>query len=67
MQCTCSGGGEGGCAHKCATHPHPPTSRMDPKLCIATMLHFALLNGITPAKHNPKWHTLIVMVLKMIL
>ena len=61
------GGGGGSLAHKCATHPHPPTYKM-----AYYHLHHCY-NSVTPAKHDPKWrslimelHGLIFMALQMI-
>ena len=42
-------------AHKCNTHPRPPTSKMDPTRCIAPCLIY-----------TPKWRVLIVMVPRVV-
>ena len=49
------GGGGGSLAHKLATHLRPPTSKMNPKWRIAPCYN-CTLNGVTLAKHNPKWY-----------
>ena len=36
---------------------YPPTYKMDPKWCIAPFF-ICTLNGVTPAKHKPKWRIL---------
>ena len=62
----CRGGGGSLVQSLLPTHVQP-TYKMDPKQMVyRTMLHNAPLNGVTPTKHNPKWHILIVMALKMI-
>ena len=54
-------GGGGGVTRTqvCYPPPCPPTSK---SYCVT----FPPLNGIRPAKHNPKWHILSAMVLRMI-
>ena len=69
MACSYHGGGGGSLADKCATHPRPNTSEMDPKWRITAPYGTSNLHGVTPVKHNlngvirgvtyPKWRTLL--------
>ena len=55
----------GSLAHNYVTLQRPPTFKMDPKWRHAVCYILHPINGVTPAKHNPKWRILIVMVLRL--
>ena len=67
-------GGGGSLPYKCATHPHPPppTPRVytnhynGPWRIAPCYSNTSKMVSDRPAKHNPKWRTLIAMVLSMI-